>query len=151
MRRLFIPMLVSGLSLSLASCASLPSDEQLVSGIDKTQLAQMTATKRTISDPVCVDFYNNINEYQNQVQASKGRRNFINRLGLNVASAVLVGQVVPSGIGSRAGRIAAYSAAGTATSQGSRMALRELNSSDRADAKIIDVAADLGCPVKIKP
>lgn len=151
MRRFVLPLLVTGLSLSLASCSSVPSQDRLVSGIDKTQLSQSTTTKRAVSDPVCVDFYTNVAEYQKEAQSNQGKRSFFNQLGMNVVSAVALRQVVPSGIGGQTGQVAAYSAAGTAASQGKSMALRELNSSDRADAKIIEVAADIGCPVTVAP
>ena len=151
MYRLVSTLLVSGLTLTLASCASVPSQDQLVSGIDQTKIAQGVATKRDPSDPVCVDFYNNVVEFQKQAQSSRGSKNFLSSLGLNIASAVLVGQVVPSGISSQTGRLAAFAAAGTATSYGRGIAVRELNSSDRADAKVIEVAGDIGCPVNVAP
>lgn len=151
MRRIVSTLLVSSLALTLASCASVPSQDQLVSGIDQTKLAQTTTTKRLASDPVCTDFYSNIAEFQKSAQSNTGTKNFLSSLGLSVASAVLVGQVVPSGISSTTGRLAAYSAAGAVASQGNRMVLRELRSSKRADKKIIDVADQLGCPVTVVP
>ncbi len=152
MRRFVSTLLVSGLSLSLAACSSVPSQDRLVSGIDKTQLTQNTKTQRTLADPVCVDFYANIDEYKKEALASQGKRNFFNSLGLSVASAMVLGQVAPaSGISNQAGRIAVGSATGAVTAQGKQMALKELNSSDRVDAKIIKVADDLGCPVKVVP
>ena len=49
MRRLVSTLLVSGLCLSLASCASVPvpSQDQLTSGIDKSQIAQNQAVQRS--------------------------------------------------------------------------------------------------------
>ena len=151
MPRLTSPLLAVTLALSLTACASVPSQDQLVSGIDKTQLAQGMIAKRVPTDPVCVEFYNNVNEFQKSAQSSQGTKSFISRLGLSIASAVAIGQVVPTGISSRAGRTAAYVTAGSAASLGSRAALRELNSSNRADAKIIEVATEIGCPVNIRP
>lgn len=150
MPRLILPLLISGLSLSLAACSSVPSQDRLVTGIDKTQLTQGTTSKRAASDPVCVEFYSNVEEYEKEAADSKNKRSFFNRLGLNVASSVALGQIDP-GIGNRTAQIATRSAAGTVTSTGKQVALRELNSSDRADAKIIEVAGDIGCPVNIKP
>jgi len=150
--RLTSTLLLSTLALSLASCASVPQPDQLLTGIDTTKMAQGAAvTKRAPTDPVCADFYNNVNEFQKQAQKNKGGQNFLASLGLNVAAAVATQGLVPSGIGSTTGRVAAYSAASSVTSQGSRIALRELSSSDRADAKIIEVAGQIGCPVVIKP
>ena len=150
MPRLISVLLISSLSFSLASCASTPSSDRLTSGIDKTQLAQSTSTKRTVADPVCVDFYNNIAEYRKEAAASQGKRSFMNRLGLNVVSAVALGQVIPAGAGG-AGQIATRTAAGTVAGQGKQIALQELDSADRVDAKIIKVADNIGCPVKVKP
>jgi len=70
MRRIVSTLLVSSLALTLASCASVPSQDQLVSGIDQTKLAQTTTTKRLASDPVCTDFYSNIAEFQKSAQAA---------------------------------------------------------------------------------
>jgi hypothetical protein len=151
MRRFVSTMLISGLTLALASCASVPSQDQLTAGIDKTQLAQTTTTKRSAADPVCVDFYNNVGAFQQKAQSTGGTKRFLTSLGLGIASAVAVGQVVPSNISSQTGRLAAYSAAGTTAALGQRAALRKLNSSDRADAKVIAVAEEIGCPVSVRP
>ena len=151
MTRLFSTLILSSAVLALASCASVPSSDQLVAGIDQTKIAQAGTAKRVPTDPVCADFYKNVGEFQQKAQSSQGTKNFFSRLGLNVASAVLVGQVVPTGISNQVGRTAAYVAAGTATSQGSRIAMRELSSSNRADSKIIEVAGEIGCPVNIRP
>lgn len=151
MRRFVSTLLVSGLSLTLASCASVPSQDQLTSGIDKTQLAQTATTKRSPTDPICIDFYKNVTAFQQQAQSSGGTKRFLTSLGLGVVSAVAVGQVVPTGISSQAGRIAASSAASTTAGLGRQAALRKLNSSDRADAKVIEVAGEIGCPVSVAP
>jgi len=145
-------LLVSILALSLASCASVPQQDQLLSGIDATKLAQSPSTKLSPTDATCVDFYNNVTAFQKQAQKSKGGQNFMAALGLNVIASVATAGLIPAaGIGSTVGRVAAYSAASSVTSQGSRIALRELNSSDRADAKIIEVADQIGCPVVVSP
>jgi len=151
MRRSLTLLLTSAVALSLSACASVPSQTQLMSGIDKTQLTQTAAKTRSATDPVCVDFYNNVVEYQKKAQASKGSQNFLARLGLNVAAALLTQQIIPTGIASETGRIATQVAAGSAVSQGTNIALRELNSTNRADAKIIEVASEIGCPVNIAP
>jgi len=62
-----------------------------------------------------------------------------------------VNEVVPRDIGNQTTRVATRSATGTVAQTGKQLALKELNSSDRADAKIIVVANQLGCPVNIKP
>jgi len=145
-------LIISALTLMLASCASVPQQDNLLAGIDTSKLsAQAPTTKRATSDPVCTEFYNNVNTFEKQAQKAKGGKNFLASMGLNVVAAVATQGIVPAGIGSTAGRVAAYSAASSVTSQGTRIALRQLNSSDRADAKIIDVANQIGCPVSIKP
>ena len=151
MRPLTSTLLITAFTLSLASCSTVPRQDDLISGIDKTQLAQNASKARLPTDPVCVDFYSNVTEFQKQAQSNRSTRNFFSSIGLNVASAVVANQVVPAGIGNQTGRIAANTAARSATNTGSRIALRELNSSDRADAKVIEVANEIGCPVNVKP
>lgn len=149
MRTLHSSLLVSLFTLSLVSCASVPQQSELMTGIDSSKISQGVVTKRTTTDPVCVNFYNNVNEFQKQAQKSQNGNNFMSSLGLNVLVSVATAGLVPAGIGSQAGRAAAYAAAGSVTSQGKRIAIRELNSSDRADAKIIESAEQLGCPVAV--
>ncbi len=144
-------VLVSLFSLTLASCASVPQQDQLMAGIDTSKLSQGPVTKLAVSDPVCVNFYNNVTDFQKQAAKSKGGQNFLASMGINVLAAVATQGIVPAGISSTAGRVAAHSAASSITAQGGRIAIRELNSSDRADAKIIEAAAQLGCPVAVKP
>ena len=150
MRRTTSTLVISALALTLASCASVPSQNDLMAGIDKTQLAPGTAKTRTPGDPVCVDFYSNVAEFRRKAQSPSSTSKFFKSLGANVASAVVVSQVIPSGI-SPTSRAAVSAAASTATTAGREIALEELNSSDRADAKIIDVAEEIGCPVNIAP
>lgn len=147
-------LLISALSFTLVACASVPQQDQLLTGIDQTALTtgnQAAPVQRAASDAVCVDFYENVNSFYAQAKKSQGGKNFLGSLGLNVASAVLTQGLMPAGITSTAGRVAVGSAISSATSQGSQIALRELNSSNRADAKIIEVAAEIGCPVNITP
>jgi len=152
MRPLISALSLSALVLTLASCASVPSQDKLLAGIDQTQFAQgATKTARAATDPVCVDFYANVTDFEKRAQSNQGTKNFFSRLGADVASAVVTTAIVPSGIASQTGRVAARSAANSATRSGKNAALRELNSSDRADAKIIEVAEEIGCPVNIKP
>lgn len=149
MRSLQSSLLVSLFTLSLVSCASVPQQSQLLSGIDASKISQGTVTQLASTDPTCVNFYNNVNQFQQQAQKSQGSKNFMSALGLNVLVSVATAGLVPAGIGSQVGRVAAASAASSVTSQGARVAIRELNSSDRADAKIIESAAQIGCPVAI--
>lgn len=144
-------IILSTLSLSLASCASVPRQDQLLTGIDATTLAadaQGETVALQASNPVCVDFYDNVNTFQAEAQKSQGGKNFMSSLGLNVVAAVVTQGLIPPGLSS-AGRVAASTAASSITSQGSEIAIRELNSSDRADAIIIETASQIGCPVNI--
>lgn len=150
MRTLQSSLLVSLLTLSLVSCASVPQQGQLMAGIDASKISQGSATKLTPSDPTCVNFYNNVNEFQRQAQKSQGSKNFVSSLGLNVLVSVATAGLIPPGVGT-VGRAAAVSATSSVTSQGGRIAMRELNSSNRADAKIIESAALIGCPVALSP
>lgn len=143
-------LLVSVLALSLASCASVPSQNQLMAGIDSSKITQGSATKLASTDATCVNFYNNVNEFQKQAAKAKGGQNFMASLGLNVLASVATAGIIPAGL-SPVGQVAASSAASSVTSQGNQIALRQLNSSDRADAKIIETAAQIGCPVSVSP
>jgi len=151
MRSLTSLLFMSAAALSLAACASVPSEDKLLTGISPTQLAQGAAKAKSPSDPTCVEFYNNVSTFQRKAQSSQRTKNVFSRIGLAVASAVVANEIVPSGINSQTGRIAARTAAGTATGAGGYYALRQLNSSNRADAKIIEVAEDIGCPVNFRP
>lgn len=147
-------LLLSTLSLTLAACASMPQQDQLLANIDPSALQtapQAAPIKRATTDPVCVEFYENVNRFYAQAQKSPGEKSFLGAVGINVVSAVITQGLIPSGISSTAGRVAMGSAINTATSQGSQIALRELKSSNRADARIIEVAAEIGCPVNIVP
>jgi len=151
MRSLTSTFILSAAALSLAACASVPSQTELTEGINAQQIAQYSGKTRQATDPVCLDFYDNVEAFQKQAQSNSGTKSFFSRLGANVATAVVTSKVVPSGIGNQTTRVATRSAAGTVTQSGKQIALKELNSSDRADAKIISVANELGCPVTIKP
>lgn len=154
MRNLPAVILVSLFTLSLVSCASVPKQDQLMAGIDSSKISPVTAkgtvTQRATTDPVCVSFYDNVNEFEKQAQKSKKGNQFMSSLGLNVLASVATAGIIPSGLGT-VGNAAVYSAAGSVTAQGKQIAIRQLNSSDRADAKIIETAAQLGCPVAIAP
>jgi len=118
MRLISSTLLVSTLAFTLASCASVPRQDQLLTGIDATKLAQSPATKLSPTDATCVDFYNNVTEFHNQAQKSKGSQNFLTSLGLNVMASVVTQGLIPAGITSTAGRAAVSSAASSVTSQG---------------------------------
>ena len=111
-------LLLLALSLTLAACASVPQQDQLLTGIDQTALAadpQAAPVKRAAIDAVCVDFYENVNNFYAQAQKSQGGKNFLGSVGLSVASAVLTQGLIPSGISSTAGRVAVDSAISSAT------------------------------------
>lgn len=141
-------ILISGFALSLTACVSVPSQNQLMTGIDSSKITQNTVTKLAATDPTCVNFYNNVNTFQKEAQKAQGSKNFMTSLGLNVLVSVATAGIIPAGL-SPVGQIAASTAASSVTSQGSQIALRQLNSTNRADAKIIETAAQIGCPVSI--
>lgn len=152
MRSLTSSLILATAALSMSACVSVPSEDKLLTGISPTKLSQGAAvTAKSASDPTCVEFYKNVNTYMKKAQSSQRTKNVFSRIGLAVAGAVVANEIVPSGINSQTGRIAARAAAGTATSAGGYFALRELNSSDKADAKIIEVAENIGCPVRSRP
>jgi len=147
MRRLTSTLIASTLVLTLTACASVPSDDQLFSGIDKTQIAQAPVAQRLETDPVCVDFYKNVTRYQQTAKPASGGQNFLTYLGLSVGAAVLTQELIGSSIRDRTARVAAFTAASVGTAFGTRAVIRDLNSSKRGDAKIIDTAAEIGCPI----
>lgn len=147
MRNIILP----ALALTLAACASTPKTDLLTKGLDQSAMQSVSPVNglRAASDPVCVQFYTNA---QNYIQAantpSQGSRLLAN-VGVSVLSAV-VGSGVGAGIGSQVGRVAVQSAASQAIYQGSGIALQELSKDSTAEAKVIEVAENLRCPVALK-
>ena len=86
MRTLSSTLLISAVALSLAACASVPSQTELTSGIDAAQLAQGASKTRLPSDPVCVDFYANVENFQQQAKSPSATKSFFTRLGANAVS-----------------------------------------------------------------
>lgn len=150
MRRATVLLLAS--SFALASCASVPTQTQLTAGINQNQLAQGAMVNREPTDPVCVEFYDNVDAFHRTAKKGpSGFESFLSVVGVSVAAAVVADEIVPKRIRSRTGRIAARTAAHTATSYGGHLLLRDIHSTKRADSKIISVAEELGCPIFFGP
>jgi len=147
MRLLTTTLFVSALTLSLASCRTGPNQNQLYSGMDKTQLSQNALKTRLATDPICVRFYSNATKYNKQVRSNRvGSSNIAT--GLYLASALRAKQSTPSGTANQSGTTAANAAA--TINNGSHIMLRALNPSKVNDVKVIEVANKIGCPVNIK-
>jgi hypothetical protein len=145
------PLAIALVSAALLSaCASTPTPDKLFAGIDdaalKTPVSPTSA--RTATDPVCVKFYENTRAYLQKASKPSGVGQFFTQVGVGVLAGVAT-QGLASGIGSTAGRIAVGSAANSAVYAGSGVALRKLSENKAGDAKIIDMAKQIGCPVAV--
>ena len=138
--------------LMLSACAS-TSSSTLLNGIDSDALAASsnatTAVTRTASDPVCEQFYRNAIEYAEGARRPNPGGQILARTGLSVVAAVASSALL-GGIDNRVGRVAAQSATSQLIFTGGGAALSGLNSKDKIDARIIDAADDIGCPVQVK-
>lgn len=146
MRRAFSTLIVPLAALSLASCASVPADGELTAGIAPAQMVEGDVKRRLETDPVCGQFYDNVANFDKTAKKPSRFEHLMGVVGVRVASAVITDKVARNTRG-RTKRIAAYTAVGTATSYGGHMLLNDLQSTKRADKKIIATAHKLGCPI----
>jgi len=145
------PLAIALVSAALLSaCASTPTPNKLFAGIDDAALKAPVApaSGRTASDPVCVKFYQNTQTYLQKAANPSGVSQFLTQVGVGVLAGVAT-QGIGASIGSTAGRVAVQSAASSAIYSGSGLALRELSKNKAADAKIIALAEQIGCPVAV--
>ncbi|WP_371397215.1 hypothetical protein [Fretibacter rubidus] len=146
--RIFI---LPALALTLTACASTPKTDMLTQGLDQSAMQSVVPDKamRQSSDPVCAQFYVNAQNYIHAANTPSQGSRFMTNVGVSVLSAV-VGSGVGAGIGSQVGRVAVQSAASQAIYQGSGIALQELSKDSTSEAKVIETAAQLRCPVALK-
>ena len=150
MRPDFKTAIVTSLAcVSLCACSSVPKSSTLMTGIDKTQLTQTTAgALRAPTDPVCVNFYDNVQTYVAAANKPNPGRNLLTSLGVGVLASVATAGLVPSGLGT-VGRVAASQAVNTTVYQGSGMVLRGMKANSGPGAKISEAAAEIGCPISL--
>jgi len=136
--------------MSLSACTTLPSSTALTKGIDPAVIskAQSATAMRAHTDPVCENFYKNVQTYTAKASQPNQGTNFLAAIGIGVLGAMAGGGIATAGLG-QVGQVAAQTATTQALSMGSQATLRSLKSSDKADAKIIDVANELRCPVSV--
>ena len=139
--------------LMLSACAS-TSSSTLLNGIDSDALtassSATTPVTRTASDPVCEQFYRNAIEYAEGARRPNPGGQILAATGLSVVAAV-ASSTLFRGIDSRTGRVAAQAATSQLIYTGGGAAISGLNSADKIDARIIDAADDIGCPVQTTP
>jgi len=148
----FKTTIVSALILvSVSACSTMPKSSTLMAGIDETQLSQIAPnTLRGASDPVCVNFYKNAQQFIAEANKPNPGRNFLTNLGVSVLAGVATAGVVPSGL-STVGQMAASQAVSSTVSQGSGLVLQGMKQNSGATAKITEAAAEIGCPVSTGP
>ena len=151
-----LPNLKTSLMTSLAcvalcACSSVPKNSTLMTGIDTTQLSKPTPNSlRSPTDPVCVNFYKNVQTYATAANKPNHGRNFLTSLGVGVIASVATAGIVPSGLGTL-GQVAAGTAVSSSIRAGSGMVLRGMSSKSKAGEKITQAAADISCPISLAP
>ena len=138
--------------LMLSACAT--SSSTLLSGIDRDALAQSSSTSaavaRKAADPVCVQFYENAVTYSREARQPNQGAQILAASGLSVLASVATGGLL-GGLGAGVGGVAARQAASQLIFQGGGAAISGLNSGDKVDARIIEAAGEIGCPVQTTP
>lgn len=136
-------------ALMLNACAT--SSSTLLTGIDRDLVTPSASTSapvvRTAADPVCEQFYKNAVTYATEARKPNPAGQVFAQTGLGVLATVATGGLL-GGLGTGVGGIAARQAASQLIFNGGGTALAGLNSANKIDARIIEAANDLGCPVK---
>jgi len=137
--------------ITLSACVTTPKSSMLLTGINKTHLDQAAAApSRTASDPVCITFYKNVQQYLAKANKPKRGEKFLTNLGVSVLAGVTTASIVPSGLGT-IGQIAANQTVSSTVSQGSGMVLKDIKKNSGTATKINGVATEIGCPISISP
>lgn len=145
--RLCLGLAVSAMMVS--ACAT--SSSTLLTGIDRDLAVSSTSTgtpvTRTASDPVCEQFYRNAVTYSQEARKPNAGGQILASTGLGVLATLATGGLL-GGLGSGVGGLAVRQATSQLIFNGGGAALSGLNSADKIDARIIEAANDLGCPVQ---
>jgi hypothetical protein len=119
--------------------------------IDQTKLSALAPnTLRAETDPVCVSFYSNAKTYIAEANKPNPGGDFLTTLGVGVLTSVVTQGIVPPGLGS-VGSVAASQTVSQTVRHGSGLVLQDLKSNERINAKIVEAAAKVGCPVTTAP
>jgi hypothetical protein len=122
-----------------------------MTGIDQTQLTKTApGVLRNPTDPVCVNFYDNVKTYVAAANKPNPGRNLMTSLGIGVLASVATAGIVPSSLGT-VGRVAASQAVNTTVTQGTGMVLKGMKENSGPGVKIKDAAAEIGCPLSLAP
>ena len=137
--------------VALSACSSVPKSSTLMTGIDTTQLAKPTPNSlRSPTDPVCVNFYKNVQTYVTAANQPNHGRNFLTSLGVGVIASVATAGIVPSGLGTL-GQVAAGTAVNTSIRAGSGMILKGMSAKSKTGKKITEAAEEISCPISLAP
>ena len=144
-------LIVPLLFVSLSACSSVPKSSTLTTGIDKTQLAQnASGTLRSQSDPICIQFYDNVETYIAAANKPNSGGKFLTSLGLGMAASIATAGIIPAGMG-RVGQAAASTAVSSTVRQGGGLVLQGIKPSSATGTKISEAAAEIGCPLQLAP
>lgn len=139
------------LGVSLSACTTVPKTSTLTSGIDMAQISKpVPGTMRAETDPVCIQFYQNVNSYVAAANKQKKSGNFLTSLGLGIVASVATAGIVPAGLGT-VGQAAANTAVNTTIQQGGSMVLKGVKPGSNIETKLSDAADETGCPLKFVP
>ena len=135
--------------VTLSACSSVPKSSTLLTGIDTTQLEKPAAdTLRSETDPVCVNFYENVQTYIAAANKPNSGGNFLTSLGIGIVASVATAGIVPAGLGT-VGQTAANMAVHSTIRHGSGMVLQGIKPDSKIGERIFEAADEIGCPVAI--
>jgi len=145
-----ITLSVATAMLMLTACAT--SSSTLLTGIDSDAIAQSadasSKVTRSAADPVCSQFYDNAVTYSKEARKPNPGGQILASTGIGVLASVATGGLL-GGLGTGVGGVAARQATSQIIRQSGGTAIAGLNSNDKIDAKIIEAADKLGCPVQL--
>ncbi len=126
----------------LSACSTVPKMNALTEGLDKDQLGTQKQM-RVSNDPVCIEFYENVIAAAEKSAKAKRTNAQMASAGVSVASVV-------AGLGPL-GSIATQSAARVLINRAaSDVSSTEFDPENKFDARIIEAANEVNCPVKVK-
>lgn len=141
MRISIILMTLATITLASA-CSTVPKMASLTDGIDKTQIGTQKQM-RVANDPVCVEFYQNVIAAAEKSAKAKRTNSQLASAGVSVAS-------IAAGLGPL-GSIATQSTARILINRKANdVSTTVFDPKKKFDARIIEAANAVNCPVSIK-
>lgn len=126
----------------LSACSTVPKMDSLTEGLDKDKLGAQKQM-RVSNDPVCIEFYENVIAAAEKSAKAKRSNAQMASAGVSIASVV-------AGLGPL-GSIATQSAARVLVNRSaSDVSSTVFDPSNKFDARIIEAANEVNCPVRIK-